>query len=141
MVTQVFINLPINSTKKSNSFFEQLGFKFNPLFSNDVATCLVINEHASVMLLEHVHFKKFTKKEIANAHQTTEVLLAITKNSKNEVDNFVVKAISLGATEASETQDEGFMYSRAISDLDGHIWEIGWMDMDAFLNLQDNQQL
>jgi predicted lactoylglutathione lyase len=107
MVTQVFINLPINSTKKSNPFFEQLGFKFNPLFSNDVATCLVINEHASVMLLEHVHFKNFTKKEIANAHQTTEVLLAITKNTKNEVDDFVVKAISLGQRKQEKLKMKG----------------------------------
>jgi predicted lactoylglutathione lyase len=140
MVTQVFINLPIQSTEKSNPFFEQLGFTFNSMFSNELATCLVINEYASVMLLEHVHFKNFTKKEIANAHQTTEVLLAITKNSKEEVDEFIIKALSLGALEARETQNEGFMYSRAISDLDGHIWEIGWMDMNAFLNLQNNQQ-
>lgn len=136
MATQIFVNLPIESTKKSNLFFTALGFEFNKLFSNEVATCLVINDTAFVMLLEHSHFKEFTKKEIANAHKSTEVLIAISKDSKEQVNQFVDKALSLGAIEARDAQDFGFMFSRAFSDLDGHIWEIGSMDMKAFIEAQ-----
>jgi predicted lactoylglutathione lyase len=138
MATQLFVNLPIESTKQSNAFFKALGFEFNSMFSNEVATCLIINDSTFVMLLEHSHFKDFTKKAIANAHQTTEVLLAINKDNKQEVNEFVNKAISLGAIEAREVQELDFMFSRAFSDLDGHIWEVGSMDLEAFLKSQNN---
>ncbi|MFO0322501.1 MAG: VOC family protein [Bacteroidota bacterium] len=138
MATQLFVNLPIQSTIKSNAFFKALGFEFNSMFSNEVATCLIINDSTFVMLLEHSHFKDFTKKEIANAHQTTEVLLAISKENRQEVNEFVDKAISLGAIEAREVQELDFMFSRAFSDLDGHIWEVVYMDLEAFLKSQKN---
>lgn len=131
MSRQVFINLPVIDLKKSMHYFTELGFSFNMQFSNDEAACMIINEQSYAMLLTHPFFKGFIKNEIADANKTTEVLIALSYESKEEVDRITEKAIALGAKEAREKQDLGFMYSRAIHDLDGHIWEIFHMDMNT----------
>lgn len=124
----IFINLPVRDIKRTNTFFSGLGFKFNAQFSGEHSTCLQVNEQAWVMLLTENYFQSFTRKKISNAFESTEVLIAIDQASKKAVDEFMEKAIGLGATEARDIQDLGFMYSRAFNDPDGHIWEVGWMD-------------
>lgn len=124
----IFINLPVRDLQKSNLFFKELGFEFNPHFSNEQATCMLINDKAWVMLLTESYFKTFIRKEISDTSRTTEVLVAIDRESSAAVDNFVDKALRLGAAEARDVQDLGFMYSRAFNDPDGHTWEVFWMD-------------
>ncbi|HSB47247.1 MAG TPA: VOC family protein [Candidatus Bilamarchaeum sp.] len=131
MGKMIFVNLPVKDLKKSMAFFSKLGFKFNPQFTNDNAACMIIEENNSyAMLLVEKFFKGFLRgKEISDAKKTTEVLVSLSLGSREEVDMFVKAALSAGGKEARETQDYGWMYGRAIEDLDGHIWEVGYMDM------------
>jgi len=132
MATQIFINLPVKDLKKSMDFFASLGFEFNPQFTDEKAACMIINDGASyAMLLKEEFFKTFTKKEITDATKTTEVLIALSRDSKEEVVDIVNKAIAAGGTTYSEPQDHGFMYQHAFADLDGHQWEVMYMDMSA----------
>lgn len=131
MGTKVFVNLPVKDLNKSKEFFAKLGFKFNPQFTDQNAACMVISEENYAMLLAEPFFKTFTKKEIANAKTSTEVLVALSAESKEKVDEMLSKALAAGAKEAREPQDLGFMYGRSLEDLDGHIWEIFWMDPKA----------
>lgn len=117
------------------TFYKALGFSINPQFSDETGACVVISEdppggEAGIysMLLTHPKFKGFTKKNIADSHATAEVINAISVNSKQEVDEMIKKVLSAGGKEAREPQDYGFMYGRAFEDLDGHIWEVFWMD-------------
>lgn len=138
-VTHLFINLKVQDVQRSREFFTKLGFTIEEMFSNDLAICVNINNNIKAMLLVEEHFRNFTTKKLANASQETEVLVALGLNSKQEVIDLFNRAISLGATEASPIQDHGFMYGRSFHDLDGHIWELGWMDMEAFLKMKDSQ--
>lgn len=131
MDTQIFVNLPVKDLEKSKTFYKQLGFSINPQFTDETAACVVISDTIYVMLLTHEKTQEFTAKKIANAHETTEVLNALSSESKEAVDELVNKALNNGGTEAGETQDLGFMYSRSFNDPDGHIWEVLWMDMEA----------
>jgi predicted lactoylglutathione lyase len=131
MDTQIFINLPVQDLDKSKAFYEQLGFTINPEFTDETASCVVISDTIYVMLLTHEKAKQFTTKEIADAHTTTEVLNALSTESKEAVNELVDKALDNGGTEAGEVQDLGFMYSRSFNDPDGHIWEVLWMDPEA----------
>lgn len=128
MSNPVFINLPVKNLAQTNAFFTALGFSFNPQFSDEKATCMLINELAFAMLLSEPFFKGFTPKAIADATQTTEVLIALSTDSREAVDDMVQKAIAAGGSEARPAEDLGFMYHRAFNDLDGHIWEVTWMD-------------
>jgi len=130
MATKLFVNLAVKDLPKTMEFFKELGFKYNAQFTDDNAACMIINEEAYAMLLVEEFFKGFIKKELVDAHKSTEVLCALMKDSKEQVNEIFDKALAMGATEARETQDMGFMYSRAFSDLDGHIWEVGWMDIN-----------
>ncbi|MBP3963006.1 VOC family protein [Paenibacillus lignilyticus] len=127
----MFVNLPVKDLKKSIAFFTAVGFEFNPNFTDDNATCMVIGENIYSMLLVEEYFKTFTKKEIADASKTTEVLIALMVESRQKVDKLVDDAIAAGGHIAKETQDLGFMYQRSFLDLDGHHWEIGYMDESA----------
>src|SRR5574342_148693 len=131
MGTKVFVNLPVKDLNKSKEFFAKLGFTFNPQFTDQNAVCMVISEESYAMLLAEPFFKTFTKKEIANAKTSTEVIIALSAESKTKVDELLSKALAAGAKEAREPQDHGFMYGRSLEDLDGHIWEIFWMDPKA----------
>lgn len=121
--SQMFVNLPIRDMARSRAFYESLGYHFNPQFSNDQGACLVLGENVFAMLLVHDFFKTFVDRPIGDATTTAQVLVALTCTSRAEVDTLVDKALALGATSPRETQDLGFMYSRAFADLDGHIWE------------------
>lgn len=128
MKRSIFVNLPVKDLEKSKMFYEALGFSINPQFTDETAAAVVISESIYVMLLTHAKCKEFTKKQIADSHKTTEVLNALSADGKKEVDEMAEKALKAGGTEAYPTQDLGFMYSRSFNDLDGHIWEVFWMD-------------
>lgn len=132
MAKQIFVNLPVKDLSKSKEFFGKLGFEFNPQFTDENAACMIISENIFAMLLTENFFKNFTKKDIADATKTTEVLLAIDAESKEEVDEMVRKAIDAGGSSYSDPQDHGWMYQSAFADLDGHQWEIVYSDMSKF---------
>jgi predicted lactoylglutathione lyase len=131
MGTKIFVNLPVKDLDKTKEFFAKLGFSFNPQFTDKNAACMVISEDIYAMLLVEQFFKTFTKKEIVDAKKSTEVLLALSAESKEKVDEMLSKALAAGAKEPRERQDQGFMYGRSLEDPDGHIWEIFWMDPKA----------
>jgi uncharacterized protein len=131
MFRQIFVNLPIRDLARSRAFFSALGLSFNPQFSNEQGACLEIAENIFAMLLTEPFFQGFTKKPISDAHQSTEVLLALSLDSRAEVEAVVRKAVAAGATTPNPPVDHGFMYQHGFADLDGHQWEVFWMDMAA----------
>ncbi|MBW4580262.1 MAG: VOC family protein [Tildeniella nuda ZEHNDER 1965/U140] len=131
MTRQIFVNLPVKDLNKSIEFFTQLGFTFNPQFTDENATCMIVDETIFVMLLVEQYFKTFTPKEICDTTKSAEVLVALSFESREEVDAIVAKAIAAGGTTYKEPQDLGFMYQHGFQDLDGHIWEIFFMDESA----------
>jgi predicted lactoylglutathione lyase len=128
MATKIFVNLAVKHLDKSVEFFKTLGFTFNPQFTDETAACMVISDDIYAMLLTEKKFKEFTRKEIADATKATEVLTCLSVDSKDEVNRIVDTALKASATEAREPMDYGFMFGRSFNDLDGHIWEIIWMD-------------
>ncbi len=128
MTKQVFINLTVKDLAKSRAFFEALGYSFNPQFSNDDGACLIIDDgHIYAMILTEEKFKQFTKKELVDAKVANEALLALSCESREEVDAIYAKAIAAGGKLHRE-EDLVFMYTKAIEDLDGHVWEFFHMD-------------
>jgi predicted lactoylglutathione lyase len=129
MAKQIFVNLPVKNLNKTIEFFTRLGFKFNPQFTDENATCMIIGENMYAMLLVEKFFKGFIPgKEIADSFKSAEVLVAMSAQSREEVDRMTDTAVSAGGTEYREAEDHGWMYGRAFQDLDGHIWEILHMD-------------
>ncbi len=128
MATKIFVNLPVKNLNRSVEFFTQLGFTFNPQFTDENATCMIVGEDSFVMLLVEKFFKTFTNKEIADASRSTEVIIALSSDSREKVDQMANQAIKAGATTTSEPKDQGFMYQRNFQDLDGHLWEVVYMD-------------
>lgn len=131
MSTKIFVNLPVKDLERSKHFFTALGYSINPQFSDENAACLVISDDIYAMLLVEPFFKSFTKKEIGDATQSTEVILALSADSREAVDELVDKALASGGKPSNETQDQGFMYGRSFQDPDGHLWEVFYMDMSA----------
>ncbi|MFV8753152.1 VOC family protein [Nannocystaceae bacterium ST9] len=125
---QLFVNLSVRDLSKTMEFFSKLGFEFNPQFTDDKAACMIFSEDAYAMLLVEPFFKGFTKLEICDTRTHTEALLALSCTSRAEVDELVHKAIAGGGRHALEPQDMGFMYSWSFYDLDGHHWEVLYMD-------------
>lgn len=128
MPRKLYVNLPVKDLERTVDFFAALGFSFNPTFTDDNAACMIINENTSVMLLVESFFSTFTSKSICNARESTEALLAISMDSRAEVDDFVARAVAAGATEEGQATDHGFLYERGFVDLDGHNWGPFWMD-------------
>jgi len=126
--TKIFVNLPVKDLDKSVAFFTALGFKFNPQFTDKNATCMIFSEEAFVMLLVEPFFKTFTPKPIADASKTTEVLLCLSCDCREAVDAMVKKALAAGGSAPNPPQDHGFMYGHGYQDLDGHLWELVYMD-------------
>lgn len=131
MATKIFVNLPVKNLKRSIDFFTKLGFGFNPQFTDETATCMVVSDDIFVMLLTHDKFKTFTPKEICDATKSTEVLVCLSSESREELDEMVRKAVAAGGTTYSEPQDHSFMYAHGFQDLDGHIWELIYMEPSA----------
>jgi uncharacterized protein len=128
MATQIFVNLPVKDLGKSMEFFKELGFSFNPQFTDETAACMVLGETNYVMLLTNEKFKEFTPKEICDATRSTEVLVALSCENRPRVDELVRKAVAAGGSTYNEPKDYGFMYTHGFQDLDGHIWELFHMD-------------
>ena len=122
--SDAYINLPVKSLPKARTFFESMGYSFNPEMSNDDGACLVLGEHIFAMLLTEKFFAGFTTKPISNASQATEVINCVSCDSRAEVDALVSKAIAAGGTSPKPAIDHGFMYQHGFQDLDGHIWEL-----------------
>jgi predicted lactoylglutathione lyase len=131
MSRQIYVNLPIKNMERSKAFFGALGFSFNPQFTNEQGACMVISEEIFVMLLVEPFFQGFTKKRIADAKASTEVLVCLSCDSRAEVDDLVKKALAAGGTAPNAPQDHGFMYGHGFEDPDGHLWELVWMDPKA----------
>jgi len=131
LASKIFVNLPVKDLDRSKAFFAKLGYSFNPKFTDATAACMVISDDIYAMLLTEAKFKEFTTKPIANAKEATEVLVCLDLESKAKVNEVVDTALSAGAVEARPAIDYGFMVGRSFHDLDGHIWEIIWMDQNA----------
>jgi len=123
-----FVNLPVLELGRSMHFFGSLGFEFDASFTDEHATCMVVSEQAFVMLLVEPFFATFTRKPVADAAAGTEAILGVSADSRADVDALVDKALQLGGAEAGPPHDEGTMYGRSFYDLDGHAWEVLWMD-------------
>jgi predicted lactoylglutathione lyase len=131
VATKIFVNLPVKDLKKSIAFFTKLGFTFNPQFTDETATCMIVGEDIFVMLLTHAKFKTFTPHPICDATQSTEVLVCLSSESRERVDEMVRKAVAAGGQVFRQPEDHGFMYEHGFQDLDGHIWEVMHMDPSA----------
>ncbi|MFF8383508.1 VOC family protein [Streptomyces kanasensis] len=132
MAQMIFVNLPVKDLETAKAFWTELGFSFNPEFTDENAACLVISDTIFAMLLTEPFFKNFTKKELADASTTTETIIALSADSRARVDELVDKALAAGGSPANDTQEMGdAMYSRSFQDPDHHIWEVVWMDLEA----------
>ncbi|WP_426440825.1 VOC family protein [Bradyrhizobium genosp. P] len=137
MAKMVFINLPVTNLARSTAFYEAIGATKNPQFSDDTASCMVISETIHTMLLTHEKFSQFTPKKISDAKTASEVLICLSADSRDAVDDTVNKAKGAGGTaDPAPKQDYGFMYGRSFEDPDGHIWELMWMDVAAATKAQ-----
>lgn len=130
---QLYLNLPVKDLNKTVEFFSKIGFEFNAQFTDENATCMVINENTFVMLLVEDFFKTFTKKDISDTAKNTEVIVAISADSREQVDEIVNKALDAGGKPSNVPTDHGFMYGWSFQDLDGHLWEVSYMDESAFV--------
>jgi predicted lactoylglutathione lyase len=128
----IFVNLPVADLPAAKAFYEAIGAENEPRFTDDTAACMVLSETIHVMLLTHDKFREFTPKRIADAHEVSEVLICISADSREAVDDITAKALAAGGREPRAAQDYGFMYGRSFEDPDGHIWEPMWMDLEAF---------
>lgn len=131
MATKIFVNLPVKDLKKSMEFFTKLGYTFNLQFTDDTAACMVISDDIYTMLLTHAKFKEFTPNPICDATKATEALVCLSCDTREQVSELTEKALAAGATRHSEPKDYGFMVQDSFQDLDGHIWELIYMDPSA----------
>lgn len=131
MARQIYVNLPVKDLNKSMEFFKALGFGFNPQFTDKTAACMIVSDTIYIMLLTHSKFRAFTPKEICDAKKSTEVLVCLSADSRAQVDEMVRNAVASGGKTYSQAQDHGFMYGHGFQDLDGHIWELIYMDPSA----------
>lgn len=131
MPSQIFVNLPVKDLNRSVDFFTKLGFTFNPQFTDENATCMIVGENNYVMLLVEPFFKGFSRREIPAPGKTAEVIIAISTDNRDKVKEMVRKAIEAGGKISLEPKDHGFMYQESFEDLDGHLWEVFYMDESA----------
>jgi uncharacterized protein len=129
MSRMLFVNLPVADLEASKAFFSKLGFEYNEKFTDENAAAMIVNDETSVMLLAKPYFETFTDKAVIDPLTQVQTLLSFSAESREEVDKLAETAVANGGKETKEPQDLGFMYQRAIQDLDGHVWEIGHMDM------------
>ncbi len=127
----IFVNLPVKDVAATQRFFGSLGFDFDPKFTDDSCACMVVSEQAYVMLLDRARFADFTAKPVADASAGTEAILCVSADDREGVDSLADAALAAGGTFARDAMDHGFMYGRSFHDLDGHLWEVMWMDPEA----------
>jgi predicted lactoylglutathione lyase len=131
MATQIFVNLPVKDLPRSVTFFTALGYRFDPKFTDQNATCMIVADNIFVMLLVEKFFRSFTTKEVADARHTTEVLVCLSADSREAIDALVAKALAAGGSTPMPAKDYGFMYQHGFEDPDGHLWELVYMNPDA----------
>jgi predicted lactoylglutathione lyase len=131
MARKIFVNLPVKDLNKSMDFFRKVGFEFNAQFTDTTAACMIVSEDIYVMFLTENKFKSFTPKQICDAAKSTEVLVCLSAASRDEVNELVRKAVAAGGKTYKEPEDHGFMYGHGFQDLDGHIWELAFMESSA----------
>ena len=124
MARQIFVNLPVADLQESIAFFTALGFSFNPQWSDEAATCMIVGDNIFAMLLTRERFQTFTPKPVADANRSTEVLVCLALDSREAVDTMVRQAVAAGGCTYKDPEDHGFMYGHGFQDLDGHIWEL-----------------
>jgi predicted lactoylglutathione lyase len=131
MATKIFVNLPVKDLKRSVEFFLKLGYHFNPQFTDETAACMIVSEDIYVMLLTQAKFKEFTPKDICDATRSTEVLVCLSCESRDHVNDLIGKAVAAGGTTYAQSRDYGFMYQHGFQDPDGHLWELVYMEPSA----------
>jgi uncharacterized protein len=131
MSTKIFVNLPVKSLPKSVEFFTKLGYRFNPQFTDETATCMIISDDIYVMLLTEAKFSTFTPKKICDATKNSEVLICLSCENREKVDEMIGKAVAAGGSTYADAKDYGFMYQHGFQDPDGHIWELVYMNPSA----------
>ena len=131
MPRMIFVNLPVKDLEKSKAFFAALGFAHNPQFTDPTAACVVVSDTIFAMLLTHDKYREFNAKTIADARETSEVMICLSADSRDEVNALMDAALKAGATESRPAADHGFMFHRCFDDLDGHTWELMWMNPAA----------
>lgn len=137
MTQMIFVNLPVTDLPRATAFYEAIGAKKNEMFCDDTASCMVISDTIFAMLLTHEKFRQFTSKKIVDAKTSSEVLICLSADSRDAVDDLVSKATKAGGSiDPCPQQDYGCMYGRSFEDPDGHIWEVMWMDMAAAMAAQ-----
>jgi len=129
MASMIFVNIPVRDPAASMAYYQALGFAHNPQFTDETAACIVIDETIFVMALSHAKFRQFSPLPIPDPKQQTQALYALARDSRAAVDALAEAGLAAGGSEVRPVQDLGFMYSRAIADIDGHVWEYFWMDM------------
>jgi hypothetical protein len=127
----LFVNIPVADLERSKAFFASLGFRYNPMFTGETAACMLVGEQASVMLLSHETFASFAHLPMADPTTHTLALYCFSVSARDEVDTVAEAALAAGGSEADGPEDHGFMYSRSFFDLDGHGWQVMWMDPAA----------
>ena len=127
----IFVNLAVKDLGRAVDFFTELGFSFDPRFTDETATCMIVSDQAFVMLLVEDRFRDFTKNELADPTTHTEAILAVSAESREAVDELADKALAAGGSPANDPMEYGFMYGRSFNDPDGHLWEVAWMDPAA----------
>ncbi|MED5016497.1 VOC family protein [Paenibacillus chibensis] len=130
--THTFVNLPVKDLDRTKEFFSSIGFEFNPQFSDEKAACLVINDNTFVQLLTESYFQTFISKPVADAASAAAGIIALSADSREQVDELADKALTAGGKQSKEPADHGFMYVRSFEDLDGHLWEIAFFDPSAY---------
>src|SRR3954463_6227805 len=123
----LFVNMPVADLERSKAFFSKLGFSFNPAFTDETAACMLVGEHAYVMLLQREKFADFSKLPVADPATHALALYSFSVPSRDEVDTVGAAALEAGGSEADDAEDHGFMYTRSFFDLDGHGWQVMWM--------------
>jgi uncharacterized protein len=136
MINQIFVNLPVKNLSITVEFFKKIGFSFNPQFTDENATCMIISDNIFVMLLVEKFFKTFTNKEICDTTKDTEMIIALSAESRQKVDEMIRNVIEAGGKEYREPQDHGWMYGRSFEDINGHLWETIYMDEEALKKQQ-----
>lgn len=131
MATSIFVNMAVADVRASRSFFEAIGWRVNEQFTDEASVCLVVGETVFAMLHAHARFAEFSHKTLADARTTIETILAVTVDSREEVDVVADRALVAGGSSARDPEDHGFMYARSFHDLDGHLWEVLWMAPEA----------
>lgn len=139
MATKIFVNLPVKDLNRTIEFFTKLGFTFNPQFTDENASCMIIGEDIYVMLLVERFFKTFTKKEICDVAKDAEVIVALSAESREKVDQMMNSVLEAGGMESRDPQDHGWMYGRSFQDIDGHLWEIIYMNETALQKESEKQ--